>query len=133
MDRHRSIYLPVVRDQMIESLALFDFADPSLVTGERSITTGPAQALFFINGDLVMQQSEAFADRVYGMAGDEPERVALAYRMALARNPSPSELNRSLQFLRQTDPTNQGSATPQNIWSLFCQALLASAEFRYID
>ncbi len=32
-DTHRSIYLPVVRDQLLESLNLFDFADPSLVTG----------------------------------------------------------------------------------------------------
>ncbi len=44
-DTHRSVYLPVVRDQVLESLALFDFADPSLVTGERATTTGPAQAL----------------------------------------------------------------------------------------
>ena len=133
VDRHRSIYLPVVRDQMIESLALFDFADPSLVTGERSITTGPAQALFFMNGALVIQQADAFADRVYANAGDDAERVTLAYRLALARIPSPSELNQALQFLRQTDPTEQKSATLQNTWSLFCQALLAGAEFRYID
>ena len=39
-DTHRSVYLPVVRDQVLESLALFDFADPSLVTGERATTTG---------------------------------------------------------------------------------------------
>jgi hypothetical protein len=35
-DMHRSVYLPVVRDRVPESLALFDFADPSLVTGERA-------------------------------------------------------------------------------------------------
>ena len=52
-DTHRSVYLPVVRDQVLESLALFDFADPSLVTGERATTTGPAQALYFLNGPLV--------------------------------------------------------------------------------
>ncbi len=45
-DTHRSVYLPVVRDRVLESLALFDFADPSLVTGERATTTGPAQALY---------------------------------------------------------------------------------------
>ncbi len=52
-DPHRSVYLPVVRDEVLESLALFDFADPSLVTGERATTTGPAQALYFMNGPFV--------------------------------------------------------------------------------
>ena len=31
-DLHRSIYLPVIRDRVLEPLALFDFADPSVVT-----------------------------------------------------------------------------------------------------
>ena len=63
-DTHRSIYLPVVRDQVFESLALFDFADPSLVTGERAMTTGPAQALYFMNGPFVIRQAEALAERL---------------------------------------------------------------------
>ena len=62
-DTHRSVYLPVVRDQVLESLALFDFADPSLVTGERAMTTGPAQALYFMNGPFVIRQAEALAER----------------------------------------------------------------------
>ncbi len=47
--RARSVYLPVIRDQVPEALALFDFAEPSLVTGERASTTIPAQALFLLN------------------------------------------------------------------------------------
>ena len=68
-DTHRSVYLPVVRDRVLESLALFDFADPSLVTGERATTTGPAQALYFLNGPLVIRQAEALADRVRAIRG----------------------------------------------------------------
>ena len=58
-DPHRSVYLPVVRDQMLESFSLFDFADPSLVTGERAATTGPAQGLYFMNSPFVWRQAEA--------------------------------------------------------------------------
>ena len=58
-DTHRSVYLPVIRDQVLESLALFDFADPSLVTGERATTTGPAQALYLMNSPFVIRQAEA--------------------------------------------------------------------------
>ena len=70
-DVHRSVYLPVVRDQVPESLALFDFADPSLVTGERATTTGPAQALYFMNGPFVIRQAEAVADGVCAVEGDD--------------------------------------------------------------
>lgn len=41
----RSIYLPVVRDNLPESMSLFDAADPSLITADRPQTTVPSQAL----------------------------------------------------------------------------------------
>src|SRR6185312_15622447 len=53
-DRHRAVYLPVMRDQLPEALALFDFAEPSLVIGERATTTVPAQALFLLNNPFVL-------------------------------------------------------------------------------
>ena len=87
-DAHRSVYLPVVRDQVLESLAIFDFADPSLVTGARATTTGPAQALYFMNGPLVSRQAQALADRVRTAQSEEALRVDLAYRIALGRQPT---------------------------------------------
>ena len=32
----RSVYLPVVRDQIPDALAVFDFAESSLVVGDRT-------------------------------------------------------------------------------------------------
>ena len=100
-DTHRSVYLPVVRDQVLESLALFDFADPSLVTGERATTTGPAQALYFMNGPFVIRQAEALAERVRAVEGDDARRVDRAYRLAFARPPTDAERDRALAFLRE--------------------------------
>ncbi len=132
-DTHRSVYLPVVRDRVLESLALFDFADPSLVTGERATTTGPAQALYFLNGPLVIRQAEALADRVRAIEGDEAHRVDRAYRIALARGPTTVERDRALVFLREFAARAVGSDPAGGAWSAFCQALLAGAEFRYRD
>jgi Protein of unknown function (DUF1549)/Protein of unknown function (DUF1553)/Planctomycete cytochrome C/EF hand len=132
-DTHRSVYLPVVRDRLLESLALFDFADPSLVTGERATTTGPAQALYFLNGPLVIRQGEALADRVRAMEGDDSNRVNRAYRIALARGPTPVERDRALVFLRDFAVHAGGSDPARGAWCAFCQALLAGAEFRYRD
>ena len=132
-DPHRSVYLPVVRDRVLESLALFDFADPSLVTGERATTTGPAQALYFMNGTFVSRQAEALADRVRASEGDDAQRVDRAYRLALARLPTTAERDRARAFLRDFASRAGGADPARAAWSTFCQALFASAEFRYLD
>ena len=131
-DPHRSVYLPVVRDGVLESLALFDFADPSLVTGERATTTGPAQALYFMNGTFVSRQAEALAERVRAFEGDDAQRVDRAYRLALARPPTAGERDRALAFLRDFAARAGGTDPARAAWSAFCQALFASAEFRYL-
>ncbi|MCG8601671.1 MAG: PSD1 and planctomycete cytochrome C domain-containing protein, partial [Verrucomicrobiales bacterium] len=50
----RSVYLPIVRGLVPESLALFDFADPSLLSGKREITTVPSQALYMMNSNFII-------------------------------------------------------------------------------
>jgi hypothetical protein len=127
------VYLPVVRDQVLESLALFDFADPSLVTGERNATTGPAQALYFLNGPLAIRQAAALAARVRASDGDDARRVERAYRIALARGPTARECDRAVAFVREFASRTEGTDQDSAAWSAFCQALLASAEFRYVE
>ena len=53
---HRSVYLPLVRNGMPEVLAVFDVADPSLVVGQREVTTVATQALFLMNSPFVLEQ-----------------------------------------------------------------------------
>jgi hypothetical protein len=132
-DRHRSVYLPVIRDQVLESLALFDFANPSLVTGERGTTTGPAQALYFMNSPFVIRQAEALAERLQAVAGDDGRKVDRAYRLALARLPTGAERDRALAFLRDFAARTTAPDPSRAAWSAFCQALFAGAEFRYLD
>ena len=60
---HRSIYLPIIRDNLPEALALFDGADPSLITADRQQTTVPSQALFLLNNEFVARASDAAAGR----------------------------------------------------------------------
>ncbi len=100
-DPHRSVYLLVVRDQVLESLSLFDFADPSLVTGERATTTGPAQALYFMNGPFVIRQAEALAERVLATDGADVDKIERAYRSTLSRSPTAGERDKAIAFLRE--------------------------------
>jgi hypothetical protein len=131
-DRHRSVYLPVVRDGVLESLALFDFADPSLVTGVRTTTTGPAQALYFMNSTFVSRHAEALAERIRAFEENDAQRIERAYRLTLARPPTAGERGRAVAFLRDFAARAGSTDSALVAWSAFFQALFASAEFRFL-
>jgi hypothetical protein len=135
LDRHRSVYLAVVRDQLPESLTLFDFADPSLVMGERSTTSGPSQALYLMNSPFLIRQAEAAGNRLRAMPGDDNTRIEAAYLRFLARTPTPAERTRARDFLAgfPAASLSKSANPPTAAWTAFCQALYASAEFRYLD
>jgi len=131
----RSVYLPLLRGNVPESLALFDVADPSLVVGRREVTTVAPQALFLMNSDFVLDSAEAMAVRLLDRSelGD-PERVELAYRRTLSRPPSDVELREALAFIDATraDAARSPAELRSAAWTGLCQALLGSAEFRYV-
>jgi Protein of unknown function (DUF1553) len=137
-ESYRSVYLPIVRNNLPEVLELFDAADPSLVIGQRDVTTVPAQSLYLLNSSFVIGQSQQLAQRVIERAGADEERLARTFALALSRAPTPEEQSRSLSFLsaarRTYGENNQDQAVAElKSWAALSQALLASAEFRYID
>ena len=107
--RNRSIYLPIVRNAMPEALELFDAPDPSLVIGVRDVTTVPSQSLFLMNSQFLVQQSRHFAERLLavGDLGDSA-RVALAFRIALNREPSAKESVESTEFVKRSESVGGG-------------------------
>ncbi len=145
--RSRSVYLPIVRGAVPEFLGLFDFPEPSIVGGMRDVTTVPTQALFMMNSPMVIDSASKLAQRIaeqvdgqHAQRGDDATaRVQQAYRVALSRHASESEIGRALQFitetedaLRHSDQQNAAEAEA-SAWTAFCQSLLASSEFRYIN
>ena len=133
---HRSVYLPILRSSLPTILETFDFADPSMVKGARDVTTVSTQALFLLNSDFVREQSRVAAQRVLSRNGlDDRGRIEFAYRLAYSRAPSKAENERALGFLdASTEPdSSTGKNTSIAAWSSFCQALFASAEFRYLN
>ncbi len=101
---HRSVYLPIVRDRVPESLEVFDFAEPSFVTGQRDATNVPTQALYLLNSAEMSRISDAFARRVTEASDDdasnnEATRITHAFRLAFGRKPTPSEIRACRDFL----------------------------------
>mgnify|MGYP002629496993 CR=1 FL=1 len=143
--RRRAIYLPVVRNHLCEIFQQFDYPDPATPTGNRGSTVVAPQALLMMNSPLVMDSAEAIAERVLKTdAANDAERVALAYRQIFARTPTEPERKRAVKFISglMGEPPLTDSATVDEVamttsrrqaWSLFCQSLLASNEFMYLN
>jgi hypothetical protein len=135
---HRSVYLPLLRGLTPRSLEVFDFAEQGMVTGKRDTTTVAPQALYLLNDPFVRKQSLALAQRVLKTKDtDADARIGLAYRLSLGRTPTTKEVARIKSYLADYEATARDAAKeetdPKNAaWASFCQALLASAEFRYL-
>ncbi|MFO0951741.1 MAG: DUF1549 and DUF1553 domain-containing protein [Isosphaeraceae bacterium] len=132
-DRHRAVYLPLVRDQLPDSLTLFDFADPGFVNGERATTSGPTQALYLLNSPFVIRQAEFAAADLLSEQEETPARVEAAYLRFLARKPTPDEAKRAAGFVAGFKTDGAKGDPERAAWAAFCQAIYASAEFRYLD
>ncbi len=140
---HRSVYLPIVRDKVPEALALFDFAEPSLVTGKRESTSVPVQALFLLNSGFVADQAGSLANRLLrwqasGVSTDAEtqlkERVNVAYWLAFTRPPKATEQKAAADFFRKFLGDQPASpALEAAAWTSYCRALFASAEFRQLN
>jgi hypothetical protein len=126
----RSVYLPIIRDRLPDVLELFDFAEPSLVTGERETTNVPTQALYLMNSPFVSERATAFAKRLQKATSLTDEQANLAFRLCFARDPLPEEAARAGEFLSQPVKTKSESF---GVLEAFCQALLSTAEFRNLD
>ncbi len=135
----RSVYLPIVRGAVPEMLRLFDFPEPSIISGARDVTTVPTQALYMMNSPQVIDSAKALARRLVAGNDDDHQRVHHAYRLTLSRQPDSEEVDRALQFIADFEQVLIESGQSESgesgtlAWAGFCQSLLASTEFRYIN
>ncbi len=133
----RSVYLPIVRSAVPEALAVFDFPEPSIIAGQRDVTTVPTQALYMLNSPFVLDRSKKLAQRLLkddSLATDQ-SRIARAFRDTLCREPLPEELASAEKFISEAVPlVGTRDMEPRlKAWMGFCHVLLASSEFRYLQ
>ena len=132
----RSVYLPVVRDNLPEAMSLFDAADPSLVVAERPITTVPAQSLYLLNSPFMMRAADAAADKLLKETTTDTERIRAAYLLFFGRPPVEKELKAAEGFLESYKEAAKKDKDPRRLieretWAAFAQAMMGSAEFQY--
>ncbi|MCA1686178.1 MAG: DUF1549 and DUF1553 domain-containing protein, partial [Planctomycetia bacterium] len=135
----RSLYVEVRRSLPLSFLEAFDAPAMEPNCERRAASTVAPQSLLLMNNEFVVAQSEAFAARVEAGAGADPDaQVRLAWRLALSTDPGPAEVSEAAAFLaRQRDDFAAGPAggpgPSRRALATFCQALLSSNAFLYVD
>jgi hypothetical protein len=131
----RSLYIFVRRNLHFPLLEAFDAPDTNQSCPRREQSTAAPQALALLNAPEMLENAAAFAARVRQGAAARDERIALAYRLALGRPPSPAEAQLAVEFLERQPKlirTASGSGETE-AWTDFCLALLNVNEFVYVD
>lgn len=158
----RSVYLPVIRNNLYPGFSLFDYAQADVPEGDRGASTIAPQALFMLNSDLLLQAAEGLADQLLQeSSSDAAQRVERLYELTYGRPPTDSETKRLIEFTdaltaelavaaadkpdmpetsaEESDKSDE-TAQPEKpddpqraAWIAACQAVLASNEFIYIQ
>lgn len=150
-DPHRSLYLPITRNVLPDSLELFDFADNSMVSGARSTTIVPSQSLYWMNNAAVETECRILADELLGQLQSRSDTSTLTKgRLAksppltddriehffntlslkvLSRPPLAEEQQAALKFVKQKQSEN---TSHQTIWASVARSLFASADYRFL-
>ena len=81
----------------------------------------PQQALALLNNNLAVAMAAHFAARVETLAPDDAGRIAAAFRLAVGRDPSPTERDGLAQYVKQHGLANG------------CRVILNLNEFVFVD
>ena len=135
---HRSVYLPVVRDNVTRSMDVLDFAESSMVVGQRETSNTPDQGLYFLNNEFVVEHSSLFAKRLMSESSQVEQQVRSAFLWAYGREATNGELSAARDFYENFEVSGSRfrrgrSSEALKKLSALCQGILASAEFRFLN
>ena len=99
----RSVYLPVIRNDLPELFSVFDFANPHASTGMRPQTMVATQGLFMLNDGSVMTAAEATARRLLAdtPSAGEDDLVDALFELLFNTKPTGDERAEILAFVRK--------------------------------
>lgn len=146
----RSIYITVRRSQPLAVLNTFDAPIMEPNCDLRPVSTVTPQALLLLNSPFIHSLSDRFANRVAREVGNQSaDQVKLAWQLAYSRPPTDEQLQAAVAFIdeltthfqetsEQEAKAAEKKTSDQPVPALraltsFCQALLSSNRFLYVD
>ena len=128
----RSVYVPAFRNSLPEVFELFDFANVSMVTGRRDVSTVAPQALFFMNHPLPRRLAQACGKRILEQPFEtHGQRVEYAFLVTLGRRPNEKERALCLEFLSSASEPSDAELAEN--WTQLIQSLFSTIDFRYVQ
>lgn len=127
----RSIYLPVIRNNLYVGFSLFDYTDASVPNGNRETSTVAPQALYALNSDFMLNSAEKLAEKLVAEHAEIADRIRALFENTFCRLPSESEISvieGHLEFMQSSLKQNE-----QLAWASLCQTFLISNEFIYVE
>jgi len=156
--RRRSLYVQVRRSQPVAMLKAFDAPVMETNCDRRPSSTVATQALMLMNSNFIVRQARAFSAHAVRDAGrlqagngvsatgtsraphtPWQNQVARAWYLAYGRPPDPRDVETAMRFLaRQREflarhPTSKKADPEREAFTNFCQVLIGSNEFLYVD
>ena len=131
----RAVYLPVIRAAVYDVYTAFDFGDPTVMNGDRASTTVAPQALFMLNGKIVLNATKAQADKLLKRTDlDDKARVQYLYRTCFGRAATEKEVTRSLSYLSKFQQVYAKAKEPKlSAWQSLCKTFIGANEFIYVE
>ncbi len=133
--RRRTVYVLVIRNKLPSMMRLFDFVDSLTSCPQRTGSNTSLQALYMLNSENVQERSGSFAQYLLSDNNyDGPGRVQRAYRITLAREPTPEELDQAVKYIESYPRDEDGESDHQvRAWKSFCRLLMTSNEFNFVN
>jgi len=126
-DRYRrGMYTYIWRQSQHPLLTTFDGPDAQTSCTRRNRSNTPLQALHLANDEVFIELAAGLAKRVQNAAdmGSDAERIDLAFRTALSREPMSEEREVLLAILHE-----QQAKHPETAWLMLARTLLNLDEF----
>ncbi|WP_367871520.1 DUF1549 and DUF1553 domain-containing protein [Luteolibacter sp. Populi] len=106
-DPRRSVYAFVDRYALPGTFVSFDLPHPDHHSPKRVETTVPQQALYFLNGPLVLRQAaQLTASAEFRALPDDKTRVAWVYNKLFRRAPAADESASAVDFITSASPAD---------------------------
>lgn len=132
----RSVYLPVIRNDLPELFEIMDFADPQVATGMRRQTIVPTQGLFLLNDEQIMDAANKVAEQAVAIAGQDTQvQLAWIFRNIVGQPALEADLASMMDSYDKLLRSPVSSATDPQIGtlSIIAHALFASSRFQFIE
>ncbi|MCM3880460.1 MAG: PSD1 and planctomycete cytochrome C domain-containing protein [Vicinamibacterales bacterium] len=97
----RGVYVYRRRSLPYPMFDTFDHPDLNAMVGARNVSTVPTQALTLLNNPFVLSEARWLAERVGREAADPYTQVELAYRIALSRAATETEISIGMDLIKK--------------------------------